>query len=481
MLVLMAQRGASQGITIDAADVQAIFTIGSTLTYNLDTLTSLADIGAPGESFWDFEGLNTTSVTTLESLPVASTPYAPDFPQATFALRDGAFTYSFFYAALGSDVTLKGTGYIYYNLQGALLNSGFKGAGNAYLVGNPYPAQGQWLNSPASVEYSLPLQFGTAWTSDYAETISGSATLAGMTFTFGPTVTMHSVQYSVDAYGLVTLPGGRTYDALRIRKADTYSGAGLRVTYILLAKNGATVQLTVADPNATSGAVEVSGVRWSEGNRNIVVPIQLSRFTAARQEGEGVLLEWTTMSETNNFGFHVQRKGIGDREFSDLPGGFVAGHGTTVVPQTYSYRDANGGAAECWYRLRQVDLDGSVHFSEPVRADALAGVQETAPAAYALAQNFPNPFNPSTTIRYSLPTRSYVTMSVFNALGQMVAQLVNGEVEAGHHETTFDAAGLPSGIYLYRMQARPVSSPIGRDSPAGADGFIQSRRLLLLR
>jgi hypothetical protein len=72
---------------------------------------------------------------------------------------------------------------------------------------------------------------------------------------------------------------------------------------------------------------------------------------------------------------------------------------------------------------------------------------------FALMQNYPNPFNPSTTIRYGLSTRSQVTLTVFNSLGQRVALLENGEREAGYHEVQLNAAGLPSGVYFYRLQA----------------------------
>jgi hypothetical protein len=88
------------------------------------------------------------------------------------------------------------------------------------------------------------------------------------------------------------------------------------------------------------------------------------------------------------------------------------------------------------------------------------------PERFLLEQNYPNPFNPSTTIRYGLPYRSVVRLAVFNTLGQEVATLMQGEQEAGNHEIRFDASGLSSGVYFYRLQA-------------GTN--VETRKLLLLR
>jgi hypothetical protein len=88
---------------------------------------------------------------------------------------------------------------------------------------------------------------------------------------------------------------------------------------------------------------------------------------------------------------------------------------------------------------------------------AVEGPAAPRPVQYVLFQNYPNPFNPSTTIRFGLPQRSPVTLRVFNTLGEQVAQLVNGEMDAGYHELGFDGAGLTSGVYFYRLQAGDVA------------------------
>jgi hypothetical protein len=88
------------------------------------------------------------------------------------------------------------------------------------------------------------------------------------------------------------------------------------------------------------------------------------------------------------------------------------------------------------------------------------------PQQFALDQNYPNPINPSTTIRYALPHASFVTFSVYNTLGQRVAQLVNDQQQAGYHDAVFRGDGLASGVYFYRIQA---------------GDFVASKKLLLLK
>jgi photosystem II stability/assembly factor-like uncharacterized protein len=101
----------------------------------------------------------------------------------------------------------------------------------------------------------------------------------------------------------------------------------------------------------------------------------------------------------------------------------------------------------------------------PAPPEAIAA-DDLAPREYKLEQNYPNPFNPSTKIRYTLPAAGPVRLVVTNLLGQGIAVLVDEQQGAGEHEAAFDAAGLPSGVYLYRITAA---------------GFTQERKMLLMR
>jgi hypothetical protein len=83
------------------------------------------------------------------------------------------------------------------------------------------------------------------------------------------------------------------------------------------------------------------------------------------------------------------------------------------------------------------------------------------PGKFSLSQNYPNPFNPSTTIKFSVPFSGSLKLTVYNVLGETVAALVNGHKEAGNYSINFDASGLGSGVYFYKIEFRQAGSPIG--------------------
>ncbi len=198
------------------------------------------------------------------------------------------------------------------------------------------------------------------------------------------------------------------------------------------------------------------------GERRIIIiktgasplPVQLVSFTGAFVNNT-VDLRWRTISEVNNFGFYVQRRTIRlVDEWIELPNGFVAGHGTTTEPQNYSYSDNTVSSGNWQYRLKQVDLDGAIHFTDPINVGGTTDVDESSPKEFTLKQNYPNPFNPETTMEFSVAVNGKATLEVFNTLGQRVATLFDGFAETGRaYAVKFGAEHLPSGIFFYRLQS----------------------------
>lgn len=182
------------------------------------------------------------------------------------------------------------------------------------------------------------------------------------------------------------------------------------------------------------------------------LPIQLARFSAVIVNQTQVRLDWTTISETNNYGFEIQKSMSRETGFTTLSNSFVPGNGTTTEPHNYTWTDANASSGRWFYRLKQLDLDGTVAYSEPVQVDIVTSVGESAPREFALFQNYPNPFNPSTEIRFTVEATAHASLEVFNMLGQRVATLFDDVAEAGkYYAVRLDAASLSSGTYFYRL------------------------------
>ena len=182
-------------------------------------------------------------------------------------------------------------------------------------------------------------------------------------------------------------------------------------------------------------------------NPGTVSPVELASFAAALDQNS-VLLTWQTASETNNLGFEIEKKYIDQSDFFSI--GFVAGYGTTAAARDYSFRDENIQPGIIHYRLKQIDTDGTCHHSESI------SLEVSAPEHYVLHTNFPNPFNPSTTVKYKVPQYSHVQIHVYNTMGQKVKTLVDEALVAGHYTTQWNGRDdightIAPGIFICRM------------------------------
>ena len=174
-----------------------------------------------------------------------------------------------------------------------------------------------------------------------------------------------------------------------------------------------------------------------------VVPVELTSFEASVGKDD-VVLNWSTATETNNQGFEIERASE-EKKWTRI--GYVEGNGNSTSRINYSYTDKVSNPGIYFYRLKQIDYDGSINYSKEIETEVLT------PVAYTLKQNFPNPFNPATSIEYSIPNSEFVSLKVFDVLGNEVASLVNEVKEPGNYSVNFEASSLTSGIYFYTINS----------------------------
>ena len=193
---------------------------------------------------------------------------------------------------------------------------------------------------------------------------------------------------------------------------------------------------------------------------NAPMPVELASFTSIVSE-RNIKLNWVTASEQNNSGFDIERKSIAGN-FAKV--GFIEGRGTVTIPSNYSFDDRNLQTGKYQYRLKQIDNNGNFEYHN------LSGSVELGiPAKFNLSQNYPNPFNPVTKINFDLPMDAKVNITVFDIAGREIKTIVNEFRTAGYYTVQFDASGISSGAYFYRIMTD------------GDNKFVLTKKLVLVK
>lgn len=188
---------------------------------------------------------------------------------------------------------------------------------------------------------------------------------------------------------------------------------------------------------------------------DIMVPVELISFTGVSENNE-ITLNWATATELNNHGFEIERS-VDNKEF--ITRGFVEGSGTSTEMHKYSFtEDALNGTL--YYRLKQIDYNGNYSYSESIEINSVYA------SNFQLYQNYPNPFNPSTKIKYAITEQAFISLKVYDALGNEVSTLVNEVKPTGNYEVEFNGTGLSSGVYFYKLNA---------------GSFVETKKMVLLK
>ena len=196
-----------------------------------------------------------------------------------------------------------------------------------------------------------------------------------------------------------------------------------------------------------------------------VVPVELTSLSG-KVFDNAIILNWKTSTETNNKGFEVERKlNSGWEKIS-----YVNGNGTTTNPKEYSYTDNfkfQSFKGIVSYRLMQIDLNGSYHYSDEIKLDV-----DFTPKEFTLYQNYPNPFNPATTIKYAVPYESSVKIIIYNPVGQRIKEFNEGIKDADYYDITWQPENLSSGIYFYSIIAKSID---------GKNNYTKTLKMLYMK
>jgi len=261
----------------------------------------------------------------------------------------------------------------------------------------------------------------------------------------------------------ITVTGGSAA-AVSVAGQSGTATAGSPLTVTISSASAGSESITLEGSGGNSTVSIAATVDGADAGTASVVFSQLSPAELAFFGGEiveeAIVLDWTTVSQTNNAGWRVFRSedGVTYAPVSEL----IPGAGTTDAVLPYQFTDETVPAVELvYYRLEQVDLDGRITQTSPIEVILGARFLDL-PSDFATSI-YPNPFNPSTTVAYDLPSEASVSIVIYDALGQEVRRLVSDTKSAGRYTIQWDARdnlgrGVGSGVYIAKVEAGAFSA-----------------------
>jgi len=218
---------------------------------------------------------------------------------------------------------------------------------------------------------------------------------------------------------------------------------------------------STASHNTSAKTFTLSGLQsFSEFAIGYGTPIAVRLISLdAVIDGDDIRLSWQMAEEVNQAGYNILRSDSKEGVYKKVNKNIIFAKGQGVTTTNYEYVDAPENIAPFFYKLDGLSLDGAHEYFGPVEAHFLTGVEEQgAPKVFALRHNYPNPFNPTTTIRYDLAGQVAVSLLLYDVTGRLVRTLVDEKQPVGRYSVVWngrDAAGSPvaSGIYFIRFKA----------------------------
>ena len=449
-----------------------------------------------GGNNWDYYSIGTKytvhAVHFVDSLKgwVALYTFTPNRAGYIMATSDGGINWSLQYSVEG--FTLHNV-YFYDQYFGWAV-----GSGGIFL--RTVDGGTTWQEAYASPQWSWSLYFvspNIGWVGDGSSGYIRKTTDGGYSWQF-KSVPSYSRMMDIDfinenvgwaagQYGhiLKTTNGGETWNHLSslvslelndIDFVDENNGWVVGLSGVILHTTNGGITWAQQGSNTTNDLYSLScidsEIGWVAGDQGLIlttenggIPVELISFSADYINSK-IKLSWITATELNNSGFEIERK-AGKDNWQNIS--FVAGNGTTTEPTHYSFFDDvhNLDGSKLFYRLKQIDFDGTFEYSNTIE------VEIAIPDNISLYQNFPNPFNPSTTIKYSISniistegTNLFAILKVYDVLGKEVATLVNGEKPAGNYEVEFSANKISCGVYYYQLRA---------------GDFVETKKMILMK